>query len=87
MKYFNIVSVNKNDEDTEDDQVDDGEDDGEDENKKKSQFLFYKDFNLFLKVLRDYYFLCMVKKFYEAIFKFCFIHRLLKILIWRWNLR
>ena len=61
MKYFNIVSVNKNDEDTEENQVDDGEE----ENKNKSQFLFYKNFKFFLKVLRDYYFLCMVKQSYK----------------------
>ena len=58
MKNYNIVSVNKNEEDTEENQVDDGEE----ENKNKSQYLFYQNFKFFLKVLRDYYFLCMVER-------------------------
>ena len=58
MKNHNIVSVNKNEEDTEENQVDDGEE----ENKNKSQYLFYQNFKFFLKVLRDYYFLCMVER-------------------------
>ena len=58
IKNYNIVSVNKNEEDTEENQVDDGEE----ENKNKSQYLFYQNFKFFLKVLRDYYFLCMVER-------------------------
>ena len=33
----------------------------EKENKNKNQLLFYKDFRSFLKVLKDYYYLCMVR--------------------------
>ena len=53
--------MNKNEEDTEENQ--DGI--GEKENLNKSQFLLFKNFKFFLKVLKDYYFLCMVKRSYE----------------------
>ena len=52
------------------------------EKKNKIQLLFYKNFKFFLKVLKDYYFLCMVKRICKTMM-IIFIDRLLKTLNWR----
>ena len=56
--FWNIsVSGPEPEEETEENKIEDEEK----ENKNKTQLLFYKDFKSFLKVLKEYYFLCMVR--------------------------
>ena len=51
----------------EDDSQNNKNEDEEKENSNKTKYLYYKSFKSFLIVLRDYYFLCMVKISWEKI--------------------
>ena len=54
LKYFS-VSGPEPEEETEENKIED------EEKENKNQLLFFKDFKSFLKVLKEYYFLCMVR--------------------------
>ena len=55
--YLRTILVSKPENEIEENQSEDAEM----EKENKPQLLFYKNFKSFLKVLKDYYFLCMVK--------------------------
>merc|ERR1712179_41051 len=52
---YAVVSGPEPDEETEENKIEDEDK----ENENKNQLLFFKDFKSFLKVLKEYYFLCM----------------------------